>query len=205
VFEEERPRLLALPAALPATDAVFPVVVDKAAFVRLDTNRYSVPALYARRTLTVALDDRLVRVVDGAAEIARHPRCWGRHQVIESRAHREAVVAEKKKARDLKGRDRLHAEIPQIDALLERWVDAGRNVGSMVASTIKLLDAYGSAVLREAVAEMLARGTHDRGAMAILCEQKRKRRDGPAPTVIELGAHVVERDVVPHDLGGYDD
>lgn len=205
MFEEERPRLLALPAALPATDAVFPVVVDKAAFVRLDTNRYSVPALYARRTLTVALDDRLVRVVDGAAEIARHPRCWGRHQVIESRAHREAVVAEKKKARDLKGRDRLHAEIPQIDALLERWVDAGRNVGSMVASTIKLLDAYGSAVLREAVAEMLARGTHDRGAMAILCEQKRKRRDGPAPTVIELGAHVVERDVVPHDLGGYDD
>ena len=109
------------------------------------------------------------------------------------------------KARDLKGRDRLRAEIPPIEALLERWVDAGRNVGSMVATTIKLLDAYGAPILREVVSEMLARGTHDRGAMAILCEQKRKRRDGPAPTIIELGSHVVERDVVPHDLGGYDE
>jgi transposase len=205
VFEEERPRLLALPATLPETDSVIPAVVDKTAFIRLDTNRYSVPAVYARRTLTVAVDDRVVRVLDGAQEVARHPRCWGRHQVIELRLHREALVAEKRKARDLKGRDRLHAEVPQIDLLLERWVDAGRNIGSMVGSTIKLLDAYGPAVLREAISEMVARGTHDRGAMAILCEQKRKRRDAHAPTIIELGAHVVERDVVPHDLGGYDE
>jgi hypothetical protein len=65
--------------------------------------------------------------------------------------------------------------------------------------------AYGPAVLREVVADMPARGVHDRGAMAILCEHKRKRRDGPAPMTIQLGAHVVERDVVPHDLGGYDE
>lgn len=205
VFDEERPRLLALPTPLPETEAVIPVVVDKAAFVRFDTNRYSVPAAYARRTVSAAVDDRVVRVIDGAQEIARHPRCWGRHQVLESRAHREALVADKKKARDLKGRDRLRAEVPPIDALIERWVDAGRNVGSMVGTTIKLLDAYGAPILREVVSEMLARGTHDRGVMAILCEQKRKRRDGPAPTIIELGSHVVERDVVPHDLGGYDE
>jgi transposase len=205
VFEQERPRLLALPTPLPETEIVIPVVVDKTAFVRLDTNRYSVPAAYARRTLSAAVDDRTIRIVDGAQEVARHPRCWGRHQVIEARVHREALVAEKKKARDLKGRDRLRAEVPQIEVLLERWVDAGRNVGSMIGSTVKLLDAYGAAVLRDSISEMVARGTHDRGAMAILCEQKRKGRGSPAPTIIELGPHVVERDVVPHDLGGYDE
>jgi hypothetical protein len=101
VFEEERPRLLALPATLPETDSVIPAVVDKTAFIRLDTNRYSVPAVYARRTLAVAVDDRVVRILDGAQEVARHSRCWGRHQVIELRGHREALVAEKRKARDL--------------------------------------------------------------------------------------------------------
>ena len=35
-------------------------------------------------------------------------------------------------------------------------------------------------------------------------EQRRKRRAGPAPLVLQLGEHVVERDVIPHDLGGYD-
>lgn len=105
----------------------------------------------------------------------------------------------------LKGRDRLHAEIPGIDPLIERWVEAGRNLGSMVTRTLKLLDAYGAPILRAAVEEMNTRGTHDTGAMAIFCEERRRTRRGPAALVLDLAAHVVERDVVPHDLGGYDE
>lgn len=205
VFDEERCRLLKLPEPLPETETVGPVSVDKTAFVKLDTNRYSVPPSYARRTITLAADDRTVRLLDGAEEVARHERSWGRHQSIELREHRAVILEEKAKARSLKGRDRLRVEVPDIDVLLERWVDAGRNLGSMVGYTVKLLDAYGPAVMREVLADMIGRGIHDRGAMAILCEQRRKRRDGPAPMIIELGRHVVERDVVPHDLGGYDE
>jgi transposase len=205
VFEVERPRLLALPDPLPETDTIMPIPVDKTAFVKVDTNRYSTPARYGRRSLTLVANDQVIRLLDGQEEVARHPRSWGRHQIIELKEHRTALVQEKRQARDLKGRDRLRAEIPEINILLERWVDAGRNLGSMVASTIVLLDAYGPSVLRAVVADMIARGIHDRGAMAILCEQHRKRRAGPAPLVLELGKHVVERDVIPHDLGGYDE
>jgi transposase len=205
VLDEERPRLLALPNPLPEATSVLPVPVDKSGFVKLDTNRYSVPSIYANRTVSLVADDHVVRFVDGQDEIAQHARSWGRHQTFELREHRAALIDEKRKARDLKGRDRLRVEIPRIDALLERWVDAGRNLGSMVGFTIKLLDAYGPAVMREVVADMVARGIHDRGAMAILCEQRRKRRSGPAPLVLQLGAHVVEREVIPHDLGGYDE
>jgi transposase len=205
VFEDERSRLLALPDVLPETETVLPVEVDKTASVHIDTNHYLVPTRYARRTLSLSFDDRVVRVLDGATEVARHERCWGRSQSIESPAHRAPLVAEKRNARDLKGRDRLRAEIPRIAEMLERWTDAGRNVGIMIRSTLQLLNAYGAPVVRDAVDQMLACGTHDPGAMAILCEQQRKRRDGPAPSVLDLGAHVVERDVIPHDLGGYDD
>jgi transposase len=206
VFEEEKPRLLSLPSPLPDTETVAPITVDKSAFVKLDTNRYSVPAPYKDHTLTLVADDVTVRLLDGQVEVARHARCWGRHRTIELREHRAALLDEKRKARDLKGRDRLRVEVPEIEALLERWVDAGRNIGSMVAFTVKLLDAYGPKVLRTVVTDMVRRGVHDRGAMAILCEQKRRRgRAGPAPLALHLGEHVVERDVVPHDLGGYDE
>ncbi len=206
LFAEERPRLLSLPSPLPEIETVAPIAVDKSGFVKVDTNRYSVPSIYAEQTLTLAADDVTLRLlVDGSTEVARHERCWGRHQVFELREHRAALVAQKRAARDLKGRDRLRVEVPEIEPLFERWVDAGRNIGSMIGSTITLLDAYGPAVLREVVGEMLARGVHDRGAMAILCEQRRKRHGGPAPIVVELGPHVIERDVVPHDLGGYDE
>ena len=205
VGEEERPRLLALPLDLPSTDGVVPLRVDKTAFVALDTNRYSVPSVYAQQTLTLVADVVEVRVLKGDERVARHPRCWGRHQVLELPEHRAALLADKRAAHDLKGRDRLRAELIGIDALLQRWADAGRNLGSMVARTIHLLNAYGAPVLRSAVEEMNARGTHDPGALASLCEQQRRQRREPPPRPLALGDHVVDRDVVPHDLGGYDE
>ncbi|WP_437478978.1 hypothetical protein WME75_31725 [Sorangium sp. So ce1014] len=103
-----------------------------------------------------------------------------------------------------KSRDRLRVEVPGAEVLLARWFDAGRNVGSLAARTLQLLDAYGPSITTEAVAEMIARGTHDPGALAILCEQRRRGPVGP-PAAIHFGDHVRERDVIPHDLGDYDE
>jgi len=205
VFADEQASLLPLPDPLPCTDLVAPIPVDSAGFVRLDTNRYSVPHTHADGTLTLVADDVELRLLDGDDEVARHPRSWGRNQWHELPEHRATLVKEKRAARDLKGRDRLRAEIPDIEPLFERWFLAGRNIGSMVARTVGLLDAYGASVLRDAVADMLARDTHDPGAMAILCEQRRRRRGDKPPLIVTLGAHVQERDVIPHDLGGYDE
>ena len=62
-------------------------------------------------------------------------RSWGHKQTVEAPAHRAALVAQKRGARDLKGRDRLRAEVAGIDVLLARWVASGRNLGSVVGRT----------------------------------------------------------------------
>src|ERR1019366_1290693 len=36
------------------------------------------------------------------------------------------------------------------------------------------------------------------------CEEARRATDGPMPVVLELGPHVPDCDVTPHDLGQYD-
>jgi transposase len=204
VFADERQRLLPLPDPMPSTDQVTPTAVDRRGFVRIDTNRYSVPHTHAGGTLTLVASDTELRWLDGDSTVAQHERCWGRNQWLERPEHRQALVQAKRAARDLKGRDRLRFEVPDIEPLLQRWSDAGRHLGTMVARTIVLLNAYGTAVMRDVVAEMIERGTHDPGAMAILCEQRRKRRGDRPPSVIAFGEHVNERDVIPHDLGGYD-
>lgn len=204
VFAEERDRLLKLPNPLPSTDLVQPIVADKTAFVRFDANGYSVPSKFARATLTLVANDTRVRLLDNGIEVASHARAWGRRQWLEDPVHRAALLEEKRAARIPKGRDRLHAEIPGIDRLFERWVKVGRNLGSMTIRTIRLLDAYGADVLKVAVEEAISRGVHDPGALAALCEQMRKNLAMPIPIVLELGAHIHDRDVVPHDLGGYD-
>lgn len=95
--------------------------------------------------------------------------------------------------------------MPAIELLLKRWLDREHNLGSMVMRTIKLLDAYGGSVMRAAVDDMNAHELVDMGALAVLCEQHRKRDGGDVMPVIELAPYVQERDVVPHDLGGYDE
>ncbi|MEO8526181.1 MAG: IS21 family transposase [Caldimonas sp.] len=204
VFAEERLRLLAPPEPLPATDLVTPVPADKTAFIRFDTNDYSVPHTYAERSLTLAADDVTVRLLDGQDEVARHPRCYGRKQQIEAPEHRAALLAERRGARDLKGRDRLRALLPGVDVLITRWLDSGRFVGVLVTRTIKLLDLYGEAILAPVVADAALRGLWDPGALAVACEQRRRQQALPVPLPFALPGHIPDRDVIPHDLETYD-
>lgn len=205
LLAEERRRLLTLPDVLPGTDLVHPVVADKTAFVQFDTNAYSVAPKYARSTLTLVASDVDVRLLNGSVPIAHHARCWGRHQRIESPEHRAELLAQKRQGKDLKGRDRLLAEVAGIDALFAAWVEAGRNIGSVTAGTLQLLNLYGPDVLTKAVAEVTARGSHDPGALAVVCDQHRQALRRAVPMPVVFGDHVKDRDVIPHDLGGYDE
>ena len=202
---EERPRLLPLPETPAPSDRVEPVSVDATAFIRLDTNSYSVPPQYAHGTLTLVASDTTVRLLDADQEVARHARCWGRRQVVEAPEHREALLAQKRNAREAKGQDRLRAAVPGVEALFLRWLDTGRNMGSLTARTLRLLDTYGPELLAQAVAEVLQRGTHDPGALAAVCEQRRLALRLPPPLEVSLGSHVPDRDVRPHSLESYDE
>jgi transposase len=205
VLAEERHRLLALPEPLPDTDRVEPVGADSQAFVRFDTNRYSVPTDYADRPLTLVADDLTVRVLDGATCIAHHERDYGKRQVLELPEHRAALVAERRAARDLKGRDRLRAVAPAFGELLQRWALSGPSLAIQVTRAIKLLDLYGDEIFAAAVAEIVSRGLRDTGALAVACDRLRRERRRPVPVDLHLPTHADDRDVVPHDLETYDD
>ncbi|MEZ4294477.1 MAG: hypothetical protein R3B70_05845 [Polyangiaceae bacterium] len=74
----------------------------------------------------------------------------------------------------------------------------------MTARTLQLLHLYGEDALAQAVTQALEKGLHDPGALAALCEQARIVRHRPMPVSLEFADHVRDRDVLPHDLGGYD-
>lgn len=203
VFEQERPRLLALPAELPNADLVLPVAVDKTASVRLGTNRYSVPPEHAGGTLVLSADDERVRLLDGDRVVANHPRSWGRMQRIDDPEHRRAVPV-RPRAEAITMRDQLLGAVPELVTLYERWVEDGRNVNFMTARVRGLMADYGRDILASAVAAMVARGTRDIGALALLCEQERARQSRPLPPTLKLAPHVDDRVVPTHDLASYD-
>jgi transposase len=205
VFDDERARLLTLPDPLPSTEYSRPAAIDKTAFVQFDTNLYSAPPELASQTISLAFDDRVVRLLDGDREVARHVRTFGRKQVVEDPAHRAALLERRRLGRDLRGRDRLRAVCPGIDRLIARCVSDGRQIGPSVFRLGKLLDVYGDAIFTEAVAEVLAGDTADLGAVQVACEKHRRHRDRPVPVTVAIPSHIPDREVIPHNLDNYDE
>jgi transposase len=203
-LDEERPRLLRLIEPLPPTEEQRSVVVDKTAFIRFDTNDYSVPHNLVGRTLTLIACDREVRLVDVTEQVAMHKRCFGRRQTIANPEHRRTLVEVKRRAKDGFKQDQLCKSVPAFRIVLERWLDEGRNIGVAVARASSAWDDYGADVFAAAVDEFVARGLVDPAALGALCDHiQRHRRPRLTPT--PAPHHVDDRDVTPHDLGGYDD
>jgi hypothetical protein len=205
-FEAEAPKLLPLPPHAFALGERVAVTVGKTPYIRFDLNDYSVPHTHVRRTLAVLADEHTVRILDGAAELARHDRCWDRGQQIEEPAHVQRLVEHKRAARAHRGLDRLAAAAPAASTLLERAAARGDNLGSITAALLRLLERYGAAALQVAVLEALQRGVPHPNAVRLALERAREAAGQPPPVALVLPEHVASRDapVRPHALGSYD-
>jgi transposase len=205
-IESERSALLPLPEHPLETDLVRAVRSGKTPYVRFDRNLYSIPHELVRKPLTLVAGPTQVRVLDGGREVARHARSYASEACVEDPAHVEALVRWKRNARELKGRDRLRALVPESDALFEALALRGDPLGPQTTRLLRLLDDYGADELRAATRAALERGAPGSGSIAHLLEQRRRARGLRPPVRVELPADPRIRDlrVTPHRLEDYD-
>ena len=206
VFAEEAGRLLALPDnPAPLLERVT-VSVGKTPYVRFDLNDYSIPHTHVRRVLSVLADPHEVRIVDGAEVLAVHRRSYDKGAQIEAAAHVQALVEQKRAAREHRATDRLAHVVPASQTLLARAAERGANLGAITSALIRLLDRNSAADLQAAILEALERDVPHPNAVRLALEHRREQR-GQAPQVdLALPEHVQRRDapVRPHALETYD-
>jgi transposase len=203
---EEQPRLLPLPAHPFPCDLLRAVSSGKTPYIRFDGNDYSIPHTFVRRPLTLVAAEHQVRLLDGTTEVARHARSYDRDQRIEDDAHLAALVAAKRHAHDLRGRDRLRQACPQAEAFLEALAVRGQPLAHETTRLLQLLDQVGAPALDAALAEALARGAISAASIAHVLEHRRRARHQPPPIDLVLPADPRVRDlrVTPHALSAYD-
>ena len=206
VFAEEAPRLLPLPDnPAPLLERVA-VTVGKTPYVRFDLNDYTVPHTHVRRVLTVLADANEVRIVDGGTVLACHPRSYDRGEQIEQAGHVQALVEQKRAARQHRATDRLVQAAPASQTLLARAAERGANLGGITAALMRLLAQTGAADLQADILEALERDVPHPNAVRLALARQREQR-GEAPSIgVVLPAHVQARDapVQPHALETYD-
>jgi transposase len=205
-WAEERAHLLPLPEHPFPCELVRSVASGKTPYIRFDGNDYSIPHTLIRRPLTLIASDTAVRLVDGATEVARHARSYAQGQRLEDPAHLAALAREKRRAHELRGRDRLRQSCARADAFLDALALRGEPLAPQTLALLRLLDQYGAAAVDAALAEAVSRGAINAASVAHLLDQQARARHTPPPLAVVLPDDPRVRDlrVTPHRLTTYD-
>jgi transposase len=151
LFEAERPCLLPLPVNGFDIATVSPQRASSQFRITCDTNRYSVPAEYAGRRLTVKTDPQRICVYAQDQLIARHIRSYERYQDFEDPDHPKALLAQRKKARDQKIFMRFIALSQKADLYYRKLAERRLNPQQHVRKIVALSEIYGTEPVARAI------------------------------------------------------
>jgi hypothetical protein len=159
-----------------------------------------------KKPLTLVASETTVRVLDGSTEVARHRRSWGVRQQVEDEAHLAALAAEKHKAREHRGRNRLFVACSAAQPFLAQVALHGGHLGGTTSRLLRLLDQYGPAELNAALADAHQRGAFAAQSVAHVLDQRRRARGAPVPLEVTLPSdpRIQGLVVTPHALDRYD-
>jgi transposase len=203
-FDEEKPRLLSLPATDFPTHERKTVKAGKTPYVRFDGNDYSVPHDRVRRTLEVLADLDRIRILDAGEVVAEHPRTYDRGVQTEDPEHVAALAEEKASASSHRAMDRLQRAAPASRDYLVAVAERGGNLGNVTYRLVQLLETHGPRRLQAALREINARGLIDVHCVAVELERQRRDSGKPPAVAIDLPEEVRDLQVHPHDLSAYD-
>jgi transposase len=153
LFEAERPCLRPLPVNTFDIATVSQQRASSQFRITCDTNRYSVPAEYAGRALTVKTDPERICVYAQDKLIARHIRSYERYQDFEDPDHPKALLAQRKKARDQKIFMRFIALSPKADLYYRKLAERRLNPQQHVRKIVALSEIYGKEPVARAIEE----------------------------------------------------
>ena len=100
LFAQEKPLLKPLPVMPYDCAVIRPVSTNRCCRIVFDTNRYSVPPLYASQKLTLKIEPAQLYIFHNEKLIATHLRCYDRRQNKTHPDHTQELVAQRKKAHD---------------------------------------------------------------------------------------------------------
>ena len=172
--------------------------------ITLDTNHYSVPSAYAHRRLTVkAYPDRICIYFDTQL-IARHSRCYSRHQDIEDPEHAKGLLTQRVRAREQRLMLRFLALSPDAQAYWDGLEQKRLNARQHVRKIVALAEIHPLDELARAISDGLAFQAFSAEYIANILETRARTLPEPGPLQLTRGHDLLDIDIPAPDLNVYD-
>jgi transposase len=204
LFAQEQPHLQPLPQNRYDVACTTTARASSQFRITLDTNRYSVPAAYAHRRVTVkAYPDRVCIYFD-AELIARHQRSYWRRQDIEDHEHAKSLIAKRSRAREQRLMLRFLALSPDAQAYHDGLEQKRLNARHHVRKILALAEVYPADSIARAIADGLAFEAFSAEYIANILETRARALSEPGPLQLTRGIDLLDIDIPQPDLTVYD-
>jgi transposase len=173
--------------------------------IAVDTNRYSVPAHFAGRRVTVKLYPDRVCIYLQDALIARHTRSYDRRQDISDPDHEKRLLDQRKSAREQRLLSQFlalcHHAAAYYEGLTARRLDARSHLRKILA----LAQIYGNEATARAVEDALSFNAFSSEYIAHLLQARARSKTEPiSPLSLTRRADLLELDLPEPDLSVYE-
>jgi transposase len=201
---DEKPALRPLPP-VPADISVARVVrVTNRCRVTVDTNRYSVPHLYASQRLTLhAFADRLC-LYHAHNLVATHPRSYERHRDFEDPDHVRELLEQRRRARDAKWLLTFYALGPHSEFYHQQLKARHLNERVHINKIVALVEIYGPEKVALAMEDAIQSEAYSSQYIENILEQRARHTPVPGPLHLTRRADLLELELPAADLTPYD-
>jgi transposase len=203
LFASEKQYLKPLPT-LPADTGVIRTVRASNRFrVVVDTNRYSVPSLYAsQRLLLKTFADRLC-IYHGQKLIATHTRSYDRHQDFENPDHVKELLERRRAARDAKLLLSFYALCSRAEEYHRQLQERRLSPRLHIAKIMALSQIYGPDKVARAIEDAFEFQAFSSDYIANILEQRERFTPQPGPLHLTRRQDLLELELAPADLSVY--
>ena len=204
LFTIEKRALRPLPPVAADTSVTRLVRVTNRCRVVLDTNRYSVPSLYASQRLTLhVFADRLC-LYHAHNMVASHPRSYERHRDFENPDHVKELLDQRRRARDAKWLLTFYALSPRAEFYHQQLAARSLNARSHVNKIVALADIYGPDKVARAIEDAIASEAFSSQYIDNILQQRERHTPQPGPLHLTRRSDLLEIELSPADLTLYD-
>ena len=204
LFAAEKPSLTPL-ASRPADTGVIRTVRATNRFrVVLDTNRYSVPSLYASQRLLLKCFAARLCVYHGEKLIATHTRSYDRRQDFENPEHVKELLDQRRAARDAHLLLGFYAISARGEEYYHQLQERRLNPRQHVAKIMALQDTYGVDKLRRALDDAFEFQAFSSDYIANLLEQRERFTPKPGPLHLTRRQDLLDLELAQADLSIYE-
>ena len=204
LFEQEKAHLRPRNPATYDIARISTARVSKQFRVAFDSNHYSVPVHYVGIVVTLkAYPDRLC-IYHAEQLIARHERCYDRHQDIENPDHPKVLVEQRRNANAQRLLLRFLALTPKAGDYHEGLMARRLNWRNHVAKINALAEIYGEKDTGRAIEDALAFDAFSCEYITNLLEARARKLPEATPLQLTRRQDLLELDIAEPDLSLYE-